>query len=706
MLLFLPKRMAINLNLLFAALALGIILTGWQALILAETGRFSLLALSAAWFAIVLILTLLTRHHLRRWSETHEAGTVDGKHGAWLPVVNRGRWLEALFLFAWVITATWLYFRPHEAIMGGADAGVYVSLGAEIAQNGGFQIVDETLANLDPALWQITLRPLPTNPVASSYLVPGFYVTDAESGTIAPQFYPLHPVWQAAAFALSGSTVDGINSELMMTGLWMLLASLAVYLTARELAGRLTAALALLGLSLMALQVWFARYPTTEALTQFLLWTGLWAVLRWLGERRPSSLWPFLAGSALGSVFLVRIDILIMLPLVGLLVVALWARGWRRGDFWFLLPFSVLVAHSFLHAIIFSAPYFYEHIGFGLLLLWQNWLIPVGVLLFGIIFLAVVYFFRGRFSALRRYRRPLLSAFIGLILLFALYGWFIRPTSAEAVLRPDSYSETLLLITNHENWLRLGWYLSPLGIWLGVSGACLLLWRVEWRTALLLAVGFLFTAVYLWNVRANPHQIYVMRRYVPVVAPFFILAASYLLGDLFRRVRSLQNGFSWPAAVFLTAGLLLSAAWLFGLGWSARGFLSQVDHHGVVNQLAALNQELPSNAVLLFNDQSPVGRGDFWGTPLKFIYGHDVFTLRDLQDLDQDRLADSINSWQNNGRSVVWIGDPAWLVENGFQFQKQIREIQSSRLESSYEHKPQAIVPVKWALPLAFIEPQ
>ena len=47
-----------------------------------------------------------------------------------------------------MIAAAWLYFRPHESIMGGADAGVYVSLGAEIAQHGSFRLVDEALAAL------------------------------------------------------------------------------------------------------------------------------------------------------------------------------------------------------------------------------------------------------------------------------------------------------------------------------------------------------------------------------------------------------------------------------------------------------------------------------------------------------------------------------------------------------------------------------
>ncbi len=700
---FVPWQTRLSLRLIFAALTVGIVSTGWLALLLAEFGWFSAAALAGSWLVCVLILTALTWRRFRIVRDRVGDQPSDGRGSSWRPKMSRTNWLEVVFLAGWIAAAGWLYFRPHESIMGGADAGVYVSLGAEIAQHGGFQLVDEGLAALDPSLYSVTLRPLPTNPAASSYLVPGFYVTSAEEGAVVPQFYPLHPVWQAVAFSLSGSIVAGVHAELLMTGLWMLLASLAIYMTARELAGWGTAVLAILALSIMALQVWFARYPTTEAMTQFLLWAGLWGLLMWLGDRQPSSLWAFLSGIALGSVFLVRIDVIIMLPIFMLLVVALWARGWRRSDWWFAIPFSALVVHSFVHAMLLSAPYFYEHIGYGLRILWQNWLVPLAAVLFGVIFLVVIHFFRGRFAALRRFRRPVLLTLIGATLLFALYGWFIRPYAADAVLRPDTYSEGLILLTNHENWLRLAWYLSPIGIWLGVMGSCLLLWRVEWKTAVLLAVGFLFTAVYLWNVRANPHQVYVMRRYVPMVAPFFIVAAAYLAGDLMKQARIKRDAKPWHRMGYLALGLFLAIAWLMGLGWSARGFISQVDHKGVVAQLAEINHNLPPDSVLIFNDQSPVGLGDFWGTPLKYIFGHDVFTLRNLDGLDDRQLAESIKSWQNNGRAVVWIGDPVWLEQNDFQFQEQVWQIQSQRLESSYEHKPRVIVPEIWVLPMALI---
>ncbi len=700
---FVVHRSPPSLETLFAGLTLGIVISGWLALLLAEVGLFSRIALMASWLGMALILTLLGRRRRRRFREAAEEME---------PIVaetrpsagKRAAWMEAAILVLWLVAASWLFFRPHEYIVGGADAGVYVSLGAEIAQRGGFQIVDAELARLDPGLHSVTLRPLASNPLASSYLLPGFYVTNAADGAITPQFYPLHPVWQAIAFSLSPSVIEGVHAELLMSGLWMLLASLAIYLTMRAAAGRIAAVLILMALSITAVQVWFARYPTTEALTQYLLWAGLWGTVMWLGDHRPPALWAFLSGMALGSVFLVRIDMIILLPVFLLLVVVLFARGWRKSDWWFVVPFFLLIVHSFVHALGLSAPYFHEHIGFGWSLLWANWLVPVTAILAGVIFLAVVILFRGRFSVLRRYKQAVLLGLIGAVLLYAVYGWFIRPAISVATLRPDSYSETLLLITDHENWLRLGWYLFPLGIWLGVLGSCLMLWRVEWKTAVLLAVGFISSAVYLWKVGANPHHVYVMRRYVPVVVPFFLFAAAFLIGWLIQQARKRPEAVSWQKAGLLVIALVLACSWLIGLGWSARGYVSQVDHAGLVEQVAAINDDLAPGSVLIFNDQSPVGLGDFWGTPLKFIFGHDVFTLRNLETLEDEQLAETIKFWQNNGREVVWVGDPAWLAENAFDYRETTYTISSQRLESSYEYKPQQVIPVNWTLPMAFIE--
>lgn len=693
---FLPRGSRWGLPLGFAALALGLLATGWLALLLAELVWFGLWTLLAVW--LVLLALLLGWHAAARRTTAGEATAVT-------PQSPLATW-EWLVLGAWLLAAIWLFFRPHEYILGGADAGVYISLAAEIAKQGGVAIVDPDLAALDPTLRDAVLRPLPNTPGADSYLMPGFYVTDAARGAITPQFFPLHPVWQAVAFALAGgaaggvSATEGVGAALLLPGLWMLLATLAIFLLAREIGGPETAVLTLAGLSLMALQVWFARYPTTEALTQFLLWTGLWAVSRWLGGKSPARLWALLAGAALGTSFLVRIDLVVVVPVYALLLVWRYARGWQPDDTWFAAPLVALGGHALLHAHFLSAPYFYETMGYALRVVVANWPLLLVALAAAGLFLWAVRRFSGRVAALGRYQRAALALLIGAILVFAAYGWWVRPSLFVTTLRPDAFSGGSIPVTNHENWPRLGWYLSPLGLGLGVLGSCLLLWRVNRKTAVLLAVGLLFSALYLWNIRANPHHVYAMRRYVPVVAPFFIFSAAYLLGNLVGQLRRVRERRSLALGV---GGVLLALLWLGGLGWSARGFVSQVDYAGLTEQLAGLDAQLPPDAVLLFVDQAPVGLGDIWGTPLRFVYGRTAFTLRD-PDVDPAQLAQTIELWQNNGRSVVWIGASDWLDAQGLPHRTQEVILSSTRLESSYAHKPQAIVPATWTLRLNFLE--
>ena len=143
-----------------------------------------------------------------------------------------------------------------------------------------------------------------------------------------------------------------------------------------------------------------------------------------------------------------------------------------------------------------------------------------------------------------------------------------------------------------------------------------------------------------------------------------------------------------------------------GVGWAARGFVGQVDQAGLVAQVDGLAAGLPPGAVLLFNDQAPVGAGDFWGTPLRFVYGYDVFALRETPEAVSAALVNSIESWQNMGRPVIWVGATDWLDEQDLAYTTTQVTLETKRLESSYEVKPQRIIPVTTQLMMSYIEPR
>jgi hypothetical protein len=680
---------------LLASLALGTAVIGWLALLLAEAALFSPATVALIW--LLLMVTLLLSNwrrdrdfwHRVPWRRAPAEGLPLPRP---LPAWRLSSRSERLLLSGWLIVAGWLFFRPHEFIVGGADAGVYVNLSASIAKTGSILIEDSTLAALDPALYPALLRPLPAPEAAPYYLLPGFYVTADTPGLITPQFYPLHPVWQAVAYSLSG-----VRGALLMSGLWALLGCLALYLVARQMAGREVALLVLAALSLNALQVWFARYPTTETLTQFLLWTGVWSLGAWLSGRQPLALWGFLAALSWGQLFLVRIDTYFLLAIPLLIALFLWWSGrWQKVHAWLFMPLALLTLHSFVHALWQSSPYFYNIFGYGLSLLRRSWLLPVASLLLAVVGLVVAGRIPYRAQLWQRWQRPLLASVIILLVTLALYGWFVRPYSGDVLPAwADWYGGRTIAHYDHENLLRLGWYLSPAGIWLAVVGACLMVWQVNRRTAVILVVGIGFSLLYLWRIQANPHQIYAMRRYVPAVMPFFILAAAYGAGWFYGQQR---GGLRW-------LGLLLAVVWLAGVGWSARGFVGQVDYRGVIGQVAELNSGLAPASILIFNDPTPVGAGDEIGTPLQFLHGHTVYKLHDAGALDLERLMAAVRQWQHDGRTVYWVGEWPWPEAHNLSQGREIYTVSSQALEGSYTHKPTAVLPLAWRLSIAEIVP-
>ncbi len=674
---------------LFARLVLGLLLIGWLAFFLAEVGWFSLGALAAIWLAAVLLLFAASRRMAVTPATTTSAEPASPPDATFAGIKLPAR-LEYVLLALWLPAAVWLFFRPHEAVLGGADAGVYLSTAAHVAESGQLLMQDETLATLDPALYSALLRERRAGEGTPYYLYPGFNVVLEPAGRVIPDFFHLHPTWQAVAYA-----AGGVRAALLMTGLWALLGSLAVYFAVRQFSNWPVAMLTLFGLTANAMQVWFARYPVTEMLTQFLLWSGLWAFSAWLTGRRPLSLWGLLAGLALGQLFLTRIDTLFLLAIPFL--AALWLllrREWRPAQLWFFVPVAALVLHTAVHGAIFSTPYFYRigyYIGGVLRRLGAA---PVALVAVALLLFLLALRWRDRID-LYRHRRSLLALGALLILVLAGYGWFVRPVIGAVPTYTEWYDGSTIVVTDRENLRRLGWYLGLPGVWLGAFGACLLLWRLNRKNVAIIGVGLFFSLVYLWRIQATPHQIYAMRRYVPATLPFFILCAAYLLGWLAQQRRP------WLRAV----GLLLIPIWLAGLLLSARGFITHVDAQGLTEQVAQLAERVDEQALFIFNDPAPVSMGDLLGTPLHYLHGHDAFTLRDVAAVDDPRLAEQVAKWQAQGFTVYWVGNGAPLEQQRWPYeQEETIEINYTYLENAYEHKPTRLIPARWVLPLARLE--
>ncbi len=678
------KRTTLNAaTAIFLSLVSGVLLLGWVATVATELGVFR-------GEAIVVL------------------GILVGAAGAWqarqhgLKVqLERTPHLEAAFLLALIGLMSALYFRPHEFIFGGADAGVYINLGATISRSGGLILDNPDLAALPPDDIDLLFRPQPPNQLPRYYHLPGFYIADDNASQITPQFYPLHPVWLAVAYGLRG-----LAGSLNLTPLWGLLGVLAVYFAVREAFGR--ARLAALAAGLLAItstQIWFARYSTSETLTQFLLFAGLYGLAR---HARTREAWAaVLAGVALGQVMLVRIDMYFLLAVP--LIYAAYLRLRRQLDrrYWlFAGPLLALTAHSLIHAVWQSWPYFYNTYFSGL-----KPPIPIPILIGGAIVAVVAFLALDRWVAAREntggrsdwaarvepwWRTALTLAAIGLVLL-AAYAYFIRPLSADPTKQSNYwYADSTIPDVEPLNMVRLGWYLSPLGLLLSVIGCALLVReRTSERTWALLGVGLFFTLLYTYKTYNNPHHIYVMRRYVPAVFPMLALGAAYALDRLAD-----WNPIGRVSAIGLS---IIMITLLIDAG---RVSNAQIDYAGGLDQYRAFSAQIPPDAIVLFDDRGVVGVTALFGTPLAYLDGHTVLDMQEDQ-LDAERLGALVKGWLTAGRTVMIVSGPQ--ASNQLCARWQCRPSGAMRfewpqLESSYEHFPATVVHPIYNLELATVE--
>jgi hypothetical protein len=438
-------------------------------------------------------------------------------------------------------------------------------------------------------------------------------------------------------------------------------------------------------------------------LTQFLFWTGAWALVGWVDDEEPHWLWSAIAGIALGQVFLTRIDMYALLAVP--VVAAAWrwrTHNWQRTDVLFFGPFILLASHSLLHGALQSGPYtavLFRYVDIVVL----AWLKTFAALGAAVVVQANLVSFAARRSRpalwLRIQRLPWGWIAAMLVITLALYAYLVRPRLGQILSSAYWYGGGQLPDVDRENLVRLGWYLSPLGVALGVLGtAWMLVKEANRRTAFLLAAGLFFSLLYLWRIQANPHQVYAMRRYMPVVLPFFVVAATYSIYRLSTLRRRWARWFS----------LGLTLLWLFGIVWSSRGFVSQVDLRNAITQMDRLNALFEPRSVLLFGDPAPVGMGDLLGTPLRFLYGHDVYTLRDLHALDEARFDETLARWRDAGRQVYWISvpdGPSWPGRASLGSTKEFT-FEAAVLENTYDHKPTRVDVTPWRITIAPVATQ
>jgi hypothetical protein len=612
-------------------------------------------------------------------------------------------WALALAIFAFIA-----FNQPGEFVATNRDPGEYLNIAVKLAETGALRFQDpdfqefsmpekQTLFLKDPLDW----APFPE-------VLPGFYLVDASRGRLQPQFFPLYPLWLSLCFKLWRFG----GAFLLNICLGTLSVLLLLPLGERIFKSRLVGLGAGVLLAANPAQVWLSRSPFSEVLVQVFLLGGLWLLGVGVRSRAAGAL--TLGGLLFGLSLFARVDSVLILPALSLLLFC--GEVDRKA---FFLPLAACTAYATAHAFLFSFPYVenvLKTVWTGSFP-WQLSVLVAALASVGLLFLsrrvhkssagAPGRGIRGsdtQSPSPSSFRRFVATALLVVCTLVFAYGVFVRPHlswARESVPLPEPHVGTVPL-RNEINWVRLAWYLTPLGLGLALLGALSCIPRLVAREATpLIAFALILAALggfYLYKSRAFPDNYWVVRRYIEIVIPGFLLLAclalSHFYGLLSRFVPRYGSG-ALSALVFLMT-------WV-GEIHAIAPFWRERELAGTLRQmelLASLNQ--PADILLL--EQGPFQ--EFFSTPLKAIFQKTVYSLASSRPdvLAFDRL---LQRWLGEGKRVHLLAsqEQTELQSRKIQFMPQHRfEFNTRVVEAPYERLPRSMIPLSYTLQVYNLE--
>jgi hypothetical protein len=610
---------------LFLVVGTSAMLSAWVALGLAEAGRFSLYVATA----IVAALSA--------------AAAVVGRRRLSLRLRRSSLWAVAAVL----AVAVGLQARPSEYIVGGRDPGTYVAGMALIARTGGIVYTDPGVLSIPREDVELFYRH-PDGPAFSWGRFMGFPLERPETGRVAPEFFHLFPAFGAYLFRAAG-----VKGALATPALFGILGTVGAFLAFRRLFDPATGLLAALLLALNVVQVWFARYPVSESLSQFLVFVALLAFALW--EETRSAAFGALAGAAIGLSLLVRIDSVLILAPVGLWTVVRRGRGertWRElAPLW--VPIVLLAAHAAFHAAFWSRKYVLDILERPY---WRQsgttYLAAAAVLL--AVAAAGPLLVAPLAALARRQARLVRVAVPAAVVLLALYAYFLRPqlsawagADGNDPARAWTHAEPLRALGFHrlaahdaQAFLRLGWFLTPAVLALAVGGFVLLVrdWRPRYLFPMLTAATV--ALFYFYKIRIYNDYFFALRRFVPVVIPFMLALASLALVRL-ARGRALRRVAAGAVALALAASYLRQT-------WP---LIPYRDWKNSVRFVADVARRFGPDDVVIFEQRESV---HLLSLPLWAVHGVNALELARFNP-DPERLRHLVSAWRGRYRNIYFV---------------------------------------------------
>ena len=641
-----------------------------------------------------------------------------------LPAWRRPRpgWRD-LWLAGILLLGLFTFGRTAEYIASQRDPGEHANIAVRLAQEQSLRFSDPDFRNFDEDRQKLFLPVLLENAL---YLeaVPGFSLLDAETGEMLPQYLHLFPLWLSLAFKLW--RFDGLFGFNVLLGLLSLLlvVALAIEIFRSRTVGLVASSLLCLNLG----QIWLVRSPFSETLAQVLLLAGVW-MLTLAVSRRQRGL-GFLSGLVFGLSLMVRIDsVLAILAVSVFLILVRSGLAGRAGLA--VRPvaagLAIGVGYSLTHIALFAYPYVLSILhNQGVLSFldrqWR-WLLALALLATGAVWSSkrLMKVWRDRrvptsvwWEDSATGRRMVFVTLSGLLIVAFAYGYFFRTMM-------DPGANLLPLAPPHQgfvpyydelNLVRLGWYLSPLGLCLALLGAILALRQVVLRgqirplpLLLLLAAFLLF---YGYKSRAFPDNYWVIRRYAEVAIPAILILAGLAMQRLYRMaaVHPRLGSRSAPRRFLLQAcGLGVLAAMVATQTAAAWPFFRQGELGGSWTQMAALASQTKEADVILFEH----GRAqEFFLGPLRNLFGQTVLPLAHRKP-DPASFERVVGEFLAEKRRVFIISSEEWTSLNSSRYFFEPRErfrFTSDLVERTFERLPETMQGVHYSLQIYEVKPR
>jgi len=629
----------------FLVLALGVASSAWVGLVLAEAGVFSLITAALVVFgACAAILVLGRRRASAPWR-----GLGAAPH-AW------GTMAVAVLCFA-------LYARPGEYLLGGRDPGIYVAAMGSIARTGGITYVDPAVLSIPAEDLDLFYRH-PDRPDYSWGRFMGFPLERPQTGRVVPEFFHLFPAFGAFLFQAMG-----VRGALATPVVFGVLGTLAALLALRRIFGAAPALLGALLLAVNVLQAWFARYPVSEPMSQFLILSGLLAFALW--EERRTTAFAVLAGAMLGVSLLVRIDsVLLAVPLLAWLALrrAQNALGWRKA-YPLVTPFALLACHALVHAAFWSRKYLLEIANRPY---WRQppaaWLLATALVI--VVILAGHRLGPGLHVA-RREPDPLLAGpriraqlaahqaaaravIAAALVLLALYAYAVRPAlSAWAGADGNDPARAMadapalhaldfhkLAAHDAQSLVRLGWFVTPLGLGLGLLGLVIALREWQARYLFPLLTLLTFGLFYFYKIRVHADYYFAMRRFVPVVLPLLMGLAAFAITRLARRPGPRRAIAAGLAAVLAVSFLRDTLPTLRHREWA-----------GAVRFVDDVARRFGPQDIVIFEQPRSI---HLLSLPLWAVHGVNTLELARFNP-DPHRLQHLVRAWRSRYRNIYFV---------------------------------------------------